>query len=148
MRVWRILALGALLSGAAAMSRAQGTAVQFTIRSAGSGAWSDANTWAEKRVPKAGDFVQVRAGHRVTYDVHSDQAVRMIHVAGTLAFSREKSTRLDVGLLKIQAGEEASEEGFDCDAHTPVPSGAVEKPALEIALHPSGRMLLVSRSPP
>ena len=41
----------------------------------------------------------------------------MVHVAGTLTFSRDKSTRLDVGLLKIQPGEEASEDGFVCAVH-------------------------------
>src|SRR5204863_8518232 len=46
--------------------------------------------------------------------------------------------RLDVGLIKIQAGEDVSEEGFDCEAHlvTPAPDapratllvGAPEQP--------------------
>src|SRR5262245_39353765 len=76
--------------------------VKFTVRSAQSGKWSDAATWTPKRVPGAGDLVQVRPGHRVTYDVASDKSIRMIHVTGTLTFSRERSTRLDVGLIKVQ----------------------------------------------
>src|SRR6185436_17936992 len=33
---------------------------------------------------------------------------------GTLTFVRDKSTRLNVGLLKVQPGEEGSEDGFNC----------------------------------
>ena len=47
----------------------------------------------------------------------SDQPVRSIHVAGTLRFDPDRDTRLDVGLIKIQAGDDASEAGFDCEAH-------------------------------
>jgi hypothetical protein len=41
----------------------------------------------------------------------------MVHVAGALTFARDKSTRLDVGLLRIEAGEETAEDGFNCDEH-------------------------------
>jgi hypothetical protein len=75
--------------------------------------------------------VQVRAGHTVTYDVVSTSAVRSIHVAGTLRFDPERDTRLDVGLIKIQAGDDASENGFDCDAHAPKPDPNIPRPALE-----------------
>ena len=34
----------------------------------------------------------------------------MVHILGTLAFSRDRDTRLDVGLLKI--GGDSSEDGF------------------------------------
>lgn len=87
------------------------------IRSAASGAWSAPATWEGGKVPGAGARVQVRAGHAVTYDVESDQVVRTLHVAGTLTFATDRNTRLSVGLLKIQPGDEASEDGFDCDAH-------------------------------
>ena len=86
--------------------------VTFTTRTAKSGNWSDAATWENGKAPKVGDIVQVRTGHKVIYDVNSDVALRMVHVAGTLSFSREKSTRLDVGLLKVQAGEVCGEDGF------------------------------------
>jgi hypothetical protein len=99
--------------------QAQAAGVQFTVRSAQSGKWSDPATWTPQRVPGTGDLVQVRPGHRVTYDVASEQAIRMLHVAGTLTFSRDRSTRLDVGLIKVQPGEEATEDGFLCD-HCPV----------------------------
>ncbi len=128
-----LLTAAVVLTGAAA-GTAEGRTVAFTVRSAKSGAWSDPATWAEQRLPRAGDMVQVRAGHSVVYDVESDQAIRMIHVAGTLSFSRRKSTRLDVGLIKIQAGDEATEDGFNCDAHSAPAGGtpAGPRPALEI----------------
>ena len=90
------------------------SAVRFDVRSARNGKWSDVNTWMDKRVPRAGDNVQVRTGHVVTFDANSDDAVRVLHVAGTLTFARDKSTRLNVGLLKVQPGDECSEDGFNC----------------------------------
>lgn len=93
--------------------------VAFNARTANSGKWSMPETWEGGRLPQAGDFVQVRTGHAVVYDVHSNAALRMLHVAGTLTFSREKSTQLDVGLIKIETGETTTEDGFEChDAAT------------------------------
>jgi hypothetical protein len=108
------------------------------VRSARSGAWSEPQTWEGGRVPGAGAKVQVRAGHSVTYDVSSDPAIRSIHVAGTLRFDPERDTRLDVGLIKIQAGDDASENGFDCDAHAPKIDPNAPQPTLEVgtAAHP------------
>ena len=109
--------------------------VRFDARTAHDGRWSEAATWENGRVPKAGDFVQVRTGHHVIYDVESDQALRMVHVAGTLVFARDRNTRLDVGLLKIQPGENAEEDGANCDAHMAHgPDGATDSSpaALEI----------------
>jgi len=102
------------------------------IRSAKSGMWSLPATWEGGKVPAAGARVQVRAGHSLTYDRNSDQAVRSIHVAGTLTFARDRNTRLDVGLIKIQAGDDASEDGFDCDAHVPELAPGQPRPALEV----------------
>ena len=111
---------------------AQNAPVTFDARSAKSGAWSAAGTWANGRAPKAGDRVQVRAGHTVVYDVASTDAIRMIHVAGTLTFSREKSTRLEVGLIKIEPGETTTEDGFDCHSDAPTAAQAGSLPVLEI----------------
>jgi len=112
--------------------------VVFQARTTSSGNWSDPKTWEGGRLPQAGDFVQVREGHSVIYDVLSRDALRMVHVAGTLTFSREKSTLLEVGLIKIEPGETTTEDGFDCHAAPPaVRSGhahgrAAPPPVLEI----------------
>src|SRR5206468_5446275 len=107
-------------------------AVEFQVHSAKSGNWSDVKTWAEARLPRAGERVQIREGHRVVYDVESDQPIRMIHVAGTLSFSRDRSTTLDVGLLRISPGDSADEDGFVCHGMAELPVAKGERPALEI----------------
>jgi hypothetical protein len=111
MRTMILLVLAAMASAA----RAEG--VKFDARTAKGGDWSDAATWENGRAPKAGDFVQVRPGHAVVYDIESKGAFRMVHVGGTLSFSRAKSTLMEVGLLKVQAGEAAAEDGFVCAIH-------------------------------
>lgn len=89
------------------------------VRSAKSGPWSVAETWEGGKVPSAGVKVQIRPEHTVTYDVQAanDVVIRSLHIAGTLAFATDKSTQLNVGLIKIEAGDSTEEEGFDCDAH-------------------------------
>jgi len=105
--------------------------VVFNARTARSGPWSDARTWDGGRKPQASDFVQVRAGHVVTYDVNSSDALRMLHVAGTLTFSREVSTLLDVGLIKVEPVETTTEDGFKCHDETPAPPAGTALPVLE-----------------
>jgi uncharacterized protein (TIGR03067 family) len=102
------------------------------IRSVHSGLWSSPDTWEGKKVPEAGARVQIRTGHTVTYDLSSDRIIRSIHIAGTLTFARDRDTRLDVGLIKIQSGDDASEDGFNCDAHLKEPDAGKPRPALEI----------------
>jgi hypothetical protein len=117
------------------------------IRSARSGAWSAATTWEGGKVPGPLGRVQVRSGHAVRYDVRSSTVIRSIHVAGTLAFAADRDTRLDVGLIKVQPGDDASEDGFDCDAHLPVPASGAPRPALEVGTPdrpiPAGRTALI-----
>src|SRR5438309_2069549 len=124
----------------------RGTAAALT-RSARSGRWSEPATWENGQVPGAGARVQVRAGHAVTYDAASDQPVRSIHVAGTLRFDPDRDTRLVVGLIKIQAGDDASENGFDCDAHAPRDAPDARRPALEVGTEarpiPAGRSAVI-----
>ncbi len=130
--VW-LFGLGMLSAGfAQAGSLAHEAAAPALIRSAASGPWSANTTWEGGVVPAAGARVQVRAGHTVRYDVASDAVLRSIHVAGTLAFADDRDTRLSVGLIKIQAGEDASENGFDCDAHMGGPMAGATRPALEV----------------
>ena len=120
----------ALLTGWLATSAtAQEKAV---IRSAKSGPWSNPQTWVDGQVPGSGARVLVRQGHQIVYDVQSDQVIRAINVAGTLSFARDRNTRLDVGLIKIQPGEDTSEEGFDCEAHIGEPVPGKARPALEV----------------
>ena len=89
------------------------------IRSAQSGAWSSAATWEGKEVPGHGVQVQVRPGHTVTYDVQAPETlvIRALFIAGTVSFANDKSTQLNVGLIKIEATDSTDEEGFDCDMH-------------------------------
>lgn len=102
------------------------------IRSVRSGPWSAAETWEGGRIPGTGARVQVRPGHTVVYDVRATQPIRLIHVAGTLTFAHDRDTRLDVGLIKIQTGDDASEDGFDCEAHLPESPTDGPRPALEV----------------
>jgi hypothetical protein len=74
--------------------------------------------------------VLIRAGHRVTFDFQTKEPVRGINIAGTLTFATDRDTRLDVGLIKIEASDTYSESGFDCDAHIDAAKG--DRPALEI----------------
>ncbi|MBI3877603.1 MAG: G8 domain-containing protein [Verrucomicrobia bacterium] len=112
----------------------QDKSVTFQARSVRSGKWSEPATWADGHAPKAGDNVQIRAGHTVTYDVNSADALRVVHVAGTLTFARDKSTRLDVGLLKVIEGEACTEDGFNCHESADMPAAApgTARPALEL----------------
>jgi hypothetical protein len=87
------------------------------IRSARSGAWSEGQTWEGGQAPAAGARVLILGGHSVTYDVASDDVVRAICISGTLTFARDRDTRLNVGLIKIEAGDLFSENGFDCEGH-------------------------------
>src|SRR5262245_32352136 len=102
------------------------------VRSTRSGPWSATGTWEGGKVPAAGSRVQVRTGHTVTYDLNSDRVIRSVHVAGTLRFPPDRDTRLDVGLIKIQPGDDPSENGFDCEAHASELPPGQPRPALEV----------------
>lgn len=102
------------------------------IRSQQSGPWSDAMTWEQQQLPQAGQSVQIRPGHTVIYDVNSTAVIRALHIGGRLEFSRDVSTRLECGLIKIQAGEDVSEIGFDCEAHLVPPAAGTVRAALMV----------------
>jgi hypothetical protein len=74
-------------------------------------------------VPQRGDRVVIRSGHEVIYDLDSREVIRLVQIAGTLSFARDKNTRLSAGLITVTAAEEPSEEGFDCHA-MPAPLAA------------------------
>jgi hypothetical protein len=115
------------VASASGVDKRPSTAV---IRSARSGQWSATATWEEGRVPGAGARVLIREGHTVAYDIASDKAIRAINVAGTLTFATDKDTRLDAGLIRIEAGDEYTEEGFDCQAHLKPLAPGKPRPAL------------------
>ena len=125
---WLALSLVLVLGPAVLLADEQST----LIRSAAGGRWSARETWEGGKVPGAGSRVQVRAGHVVTYDVKTTEPIRSIHVAGTLRFDPERDTRLDVGLIKIQAGDDASESGFDCEDHVTGVKTEAERAVLEV----------------
>jgi hypothetical protein len=132
----RILAGGLfgsfLLAASQASQTGEGKPAAGLIRSARGGPWSAPATWEGGRVPGPGARVQIRKGHAVVFDVQTERPVRSVHVAGTLTFATDKDTRLDAGLIKIQPGDDASEDGFDCDAHVPDLKPGEPRPALEV----------------
>jgi hypothetical protein len=136
--VAKVLLVGVLacLAGDASWGQGSGkggtAAPSGLIRSSKSGLWTAASTWEGGKVPGPGARVQVREGHTVTYDAQAGPVIRMVHVAGVLTFAGDRDTRLDVGLIKIQPGEDASEEGFDCDAHVADIEVGRTRPALEV----------------
>ncbi|HEY2252635.1 MAG TPA: G8 domain-containing protein, partial [Planctomycetaceae bacterium] len=139
-RPFVVLAAGfAVLAGGFAISQAadQNPQPVPVVRSARSGAWSEGATWEGGQAPAAGVKVQIRPGHVVTYDVPAPDVktdrplvIRSLHIAGTLTFDPDKSTQLNVGLIKIEDTDSTDEEGFDCDAHLAEPSADRPRPAL------------------
>jgi len=123
------LILASVFPSAAFAANADTLAV---VRSAKGGAWSDPTTWDSGRVPKTGDRVLVRQGHTVLYDVTSKEVIRVVKVAGVLQFATDRDTRLDVGLLRVEAGDEMTEEGFDCHDAAPPITPIGPQPTLEI----------------
>ncbi|HKQ36701.1 MAG TPA: G8 domain-containing protein [Verrucomicrobiae bacterium] len=132
MRQFQVLGFVAVIAGLAT-AQAASPPVRFEVTSARSGKWSEPATWVDKRAPQSGENVQIRSGHTVTYDLNSDAAVRVLHVAGNLTFARDKSTRLNVGLLKVSPGTECDEDGFNCQDMAGVAAGErMPSAALEI----------------
>jgi hypothetical protein len=102
------------------------------VQTAKSGPWSAAATWVGGKVPGSNVKVKIVAGHTVTYDVQAkaDEVIRSLHIAGTLTFDSNKTTQLNVGLIKIQDSEDTDEEGFDCEGHVAEPEPGKQRPAL------------------
>ena len=66
---------------------------------------------------RTGDRVLIREKHHILYDTDAKDVIRLVQIAGTLEFVRDRDTRLEAGLITITADEKVSEEGFDCEAH-------------------------------
>ncbi len=127
-----IIGIRPMLKLAAAESPAAKPANIVMIRSAQSGAWSDPKTWEGGQLPAPGNSVQVREGHDILYDRNSDQALRSIFVAGRLHFATDRDTRLDVGIITIQNGNDTTEHGFDCKGPSPVIDPLKQKATFEV----------------
>ncbi len=121
-----------LLTGAASAPAQENPSDKPVLRSVKSGPWSASATWEGGKVPGAGARVLIRAGHRILYDIKSDEPIRAVNVAGTLSFATDRDTRLTVGLLKIQDSETYSEDGFDCAVHLTAPDAKKDRAALEV----------------
>ncbi len=126
---WWLGISGILLLSTTARSVAAEDAV---IRAARSGAWSEPATWTGGKVPGAGAKVLIPSGHRVVYDVAAEHVIRAINIAGTLSFAKDRSTQLNVGLIKIQDADDYSEEGFDCELHAEEPDPSRPRAALDV----------------
>jgi hypothetical protein len=102
------------------------------VQTAGSGNWSAGGTWVGGKVPGSNVKVKIHPGHTVTYDFEAghDVVIRSLHIAGTLTFATDKTTRLNVGLIKIEASDNTDEEGFDCEGHMEEPAPGEVRPAL------------------
>ncbi|MFO0959864.1 MAG: G8 domain-containing protein [Isosphaeraceae bacterium] len=100
--------------------------------SAASGRWSDARTWVGGRIPHAGDRVRIAPGHVVVFDAVLEGPIRSLQVAGTLTFDPDRDAQLTAGLIRVQAGDDPGESGFDCDMAGHRPSPELARAALEV----------------
>jgi hypothetical protein len=118
-----ILSILLLVTTFTAVLPAQREAVQFSVQSIADGDWTNPKIWQPQRLPKAGDRVLVSSRTSVRFDAKTTPVIRLIQVAGTLRFARDRSTELNVCLLKVQAGNKCTERGFACDFNSLKPNG-------------------------
>ena len=118
-----ILSILLLVTTFTAVLPAQREAVQFSVKSVADGDWTNQKIWQPQRLPKAGDRVLVSSRTSVRFDAKTTPVIRLIQVAGTLRFARDRSTELNVCLLKVQAGNKCTERGFACDFNSLKPNG-------------------------
>lgn len=89
--------------------------LEFSIRSAQDGNWSNPKTWQPARTPKAGDRVLISRGTKVTYDTQAKDVIRLVQIVGTLTFARDRDTELNAAVIKVQNSLECTESGFACE---------------------------------
>jgi hypothetical protein len=123
MRAFAIVCVFALVASSTLHAAPEPQTPQFDFRSIRSGAWSDPKTWEPAHVPTQGNRVLISRNTRVTFDVANNDVIRLLQVAGTLTFARDRDTVLNVGILKVQNSERCSENGFRCDLHAMTDDG-------------------------
>src|SRR5947207_2006272 len=74
---------------------------QPTVTSVATGGWSNPKTWSTNKVPAANDKVAIAAGHRVTYDLVSNDTIECVEVRGELTFAADANKRMKVGTLTV-----------------------------------------------
>jgi G8 domain/Right handed beta helix region len=72
-----------------------------SVTSAHSGAWSNASTWSNGKVPREGAAVLIGAGTVVNYDVASQALMQCVDVEGSLRFSTRQNTLLKVVTMTV-----------------------------------------------
>src|SRR5213594_30451 len=107
-RLFGLLFAVSLIAGAVAFQPVSGTAqgvplfcANPTVRSIGSGAWSDSKIWSTGKIPGANDKVRIETGHVLTFDAVSDARLNCLEVNGALRFATDRNTRLKVGNLMV-----------------------------------------------
>ena len=121
------------------------SAESFTLESKADGAWSDAGTWQPERQPKAGDKVRIRSGHTVVFNSKSSHLIPLLHVEGSLVFTRDRDTELNVAVLKVGGGKEKHSGVADVHGHKMAPISArleVGTPEKPIPAGVTARILL------
>ena len=66
------------------------------------GQWSDPAIWNGGKVPVSGDTVTISKATKVIYDIFSEAEIEELSIEGTLIFSREVNTNLDVGDIFVR----------------------------------------------
>ena len=64
-------------------------------------AWSNPETWRDRRVPDAGARVLIPAGVTVEYDVDGAVSLFTVRVDGTLSFAKERNTRMILDTMLV-----------------------------------------------
>lgn len=121
----------------AEQASAHASDIEFeVVKTVRNGNWSSGETWSTGKVPGTGAKVLIQRGHTVVYDLDSAEVIRGIQISGVLTFAKDRNTRLDVGLIRIEDLDSYSEEGFDClhamEDSADEAGGKTYRPALEI----------------
>lgn len=106
MKLRRVLVAGLVtaLAWGPAVAPAQPQLPAAQASNVRSGRWSDPGIWTQGIVPASGSPVTVARGTTVEYDLASDRELASLEIQGILTFSRQRSTRLDVGNIIIRGG--------------------------------------------